>query len=195
MSILQAKQRFVIDTATNIFLERGIACVSVHDIAQAVGVGEATIYRYFSKKQNLVVAVAVQLGAKVLAYFDIEGGDNGWDKLALFYGAYLRVYREHPEYFRFLSEFDTLARTDGDLAEYEQALQPYYSLFAAAYNEGRADGTVRELDLPLYYMTTTHAILGLCKKLAVEGDLLQQDIYDIEEIQLLIDIILHHIRT
>ena len=195
MSILQAKRQFVVETATQLFLERGIATVTIHDIAAALGMGEATIYRYFGKKQHLIVAAAMQLENEEFAgYFNLDAAQRGGDKIALFYRGFVRVFEAHPEFFTFLSQFDACIDAENDLAEYEKALAPFFDAFADAYRLGLQDGSVRPVqNLALFYLTTTHALLGLCKKMAVEGKLLAQDIYGVEEIELLINIYLQHI--
>ena len=65
MAIKDAKINYILDCAINVFLERSISEVTVHDIAVSAGVGEATIYRYFSTKQNLVCAIATELQNKI----------------------------------------------------------------------------------------------------------------------------------
>ena len=51
MSLKEAKFNFVVEVATNLFMQKSINDVTIKDIAEKAGVGEATIYRYFSKKE------------------------------------------------------------------------------------------------------------------------------------------------
>ena len=66
MSITDAKTNFILDEALALFLERSVGEVTVRDIAVRAGVGEATIYRYFSTKHNLVCAAATKLEKTIL---------------------------------------------------------------------------------------------------------------------------------
>ncbi|PKG22933.1 TetR/AcrR family transcriptional regulator [Niallia nealsonii] len=50
----------IVSTAEQLFLENGLDIVQMQDIADAVGIGIATLFRYFPKKDKLIVAVAVQ---------------------------------------------------------------------------------------------------------------------------------------
>ena len=62
------------------------------------------------------------------------------------------------------------------LDEYSDNLDVFRDAYLAAYNDGVKDGSVREIENPeLFYYTTTHAILSLAKKLAVEGGIVRQD--------------------
>ncbi|MBO4539502.1 MAG: helix-turn-helix transcriptional regulator [Clostridia bacterium] len=195
MSIKEAKLQYIVDGATELFLKRGIADVTVRDIAVATGVGEATVYRYFTKKQNIVVAAAMKLSGEVFeGYFRLKG-DGGLGKLTDFYTVFLRIFEERRDLYKFISEFDMyIAGEKGDLTGYEKALFPFYKNFSEAYDEGLKDGTVKPVSDPsLFYLTTTHALLGLCKKMASE-EILEQDRYGKEEISLLISIIVNNLK-
>ena len=56
MSLKEAKIKFVVDVATNLFQQHSINTVTIKDIAEEAGIGEATIYRYFSNKENIIMA-------------------------------------------------------------------------------------------------------------------------------------------
>ncbi len=47
----------ILDTAFDIFVERTIEAVSMGEIAEAAGVGRATLFRYYPSKLELVIEV------------------------------------------------------------------------------------------------------------------------------------------
>lgn len=196
MSIKEAKLKYIVDGATELFLERGIADVTIKDIAGKVGVGEATVYRYFTKKQNIVIAAAMKLSQEAFDVYFTEKGENGAAIISNFYYGFLRIFEERPELYKFVSSFDTyIVGEKSDLSNYEKALFPYYKIFSDGYRTGSSDGTVKEIASPeLFYLTTTHALLGLCKKMAQES-ILEQDKYGKEEVETLITIILGALRV
>ena len=62
------------------------------------------------------------------------------------------------------------------LDEYSDNLDVFRDAYLAAYREGVEDGSVRKIKNPeLFYYATTHAVLSLSKKLAVEGGIVRQD--------------------
>ena len=61
MSLKNAKINFLVDMATDLFMARSINEVTIKDIAVAAQVGEATIYRTFGSKQNIVLQAAMKL--------------------------------------------------------------------------------------------------------------------------------------
>ena len=95
MGIKDAKIEFVLKIAEDLFMSKGIADVAIKDIADKAGVGEATIYRYFKSKNNIVLQCALNLGKTIFEdYFDLSKGRTGYDKLELFYNAYLKTFRK-----------------------------------------------------------------------------------------------------
>lgn len=196
MSLKVLKKNFLIDIATRLFLERGIEDVTIKDIADAAEVGEMTIYRYFSKKQNIVFESVISLQESVLKdYFQLDKGKTGFEKLSIFYYSYLLVFKERPNYFRFIREFDLLMikDADADLQKYEDGLAFFKKAYFDAYELGLKDKSVRPADgLELFYYTSTHALIELCKKLSHEKGVLQQDalINKVDEIDCLIKTIL-----
>ena len=195
MSLKDAKINFLVDMATDLFMSRSIQEVTIRDIAISAQVGEATIYRYFGKKQALVVQAAMKLQDIVSSgYFQLDSKSNGYQKLEAFYLSYLNIFDHHRDFYKFLSEFDAYMSVENKdvLNPYEDAIDQYKSAFMNAYEQGLKDGSVKEqANIDLFYFSTTHAILELCKKLALKA-VLNQDlaIEKLGEVKCLIDIVL-----
>ncbi len=51
-----AERRRIADIALRLFAQHGYSQVTMRDVAEASGVSRATIFRYFSKKENLILA-------------------------------------------------------------------------------------------------------------------------------------------
>ena len=63
----KARNQRIIDTAFQIFVEKKIEAVTMEEIARKAGIGRATLFRCYSSKPELVMAVCT---AKWKAYFD-----------------------------------------------------------------------------------------------------------------------------
>ena len=179
MGIRDVKLNYIVETATALFMERSIRNVTVRDIAEKAGIGEATVYRYFSRKQNIVQAAAEKLQTEVLGhYYRAMPGKTGAERLTAFYDVYPRVFRDHPEFYRFVQEFDSYLIAEGlsSSEEYAAGIDKFYDYFMAAFRDGVADGSVKDKEDPrLFYYATAHAMLELCKKLSMAGDIVRQD--------------------
>lgn len=201
MSLKETKINFIVDIATDLFMCRSVNEVTIRDIAISAQVGEATIYRYFGNKQNLVMQAAMKLQNIVSeGFFRLEKGKNGYEKLALFYESYYDIYKKHPNFYKFLNEFDAYIAVEQseDMNPYESAIDQYKNYYMEAYQLGLKDGSVKkQKDIEMFYFSTTHALLELCKKLAYKKAVLNQDktIEKDSEIKCLIDIILGSINN
>ena len=201
MSLKETKINFIVDIATDLFMCRSVNEVTIRDIAISAQVGEATIYRYFGNKQNLVMQAAMKLQNIVSeGFFRLEKGKNGYEKLALFYESYYDIYKKHPDFYKFLNEFDAYIAVEQseDMNPYESAIDQYKNYYMEAYQLGLKDGSIKkQKDIEMFYFSTTHALLELCKKLAYKKAVLNQDktIEKDSEIKCLIDIILGSINN
>lgn len=177
MALKDAKSDYIIKVAKDLFLEKGINSVTIKDVALKAEMGEVTIYRYFSKKENLVVQAAIALEKEVFSkYFSVDHNLSGYVQIERFYNSFLDVFNNMKNYFRFVHDFDSLVVSNHlKVEEYEKNIYNYYQVFMEAYNKGLEDGSVRKLNEPnLFYMATSHSILSLCVKMASD-DVLVQD--------------------
>ena len=129
MSLKQAKFNFVVEVATNLFMQKSINDVTIKDIATEAGVGEATIYRYFAKKEAIVLACVMLLQNNVSSkYFMLSQGKTGYEKLEIFYNSYLEIFKDNPDYFYFIKEFDAYMYTQhpSSLKTYEKEIDKYH---------------------------------------------------------------------
>lgn len=201
MTLQDIKTNFIVDVATELFLNNSISEITIKDIAIKAGVGEATIYRYFSKKQNIVLHSILKLTSLVFNnYFDLSAGKNGFEKIALFYNNYLKIFEEHPNFYKFIAEFDAymISEEQIELNEYESEINKFNDIFYNAYNLGLIDGSIKKQEnIQLFYFSSTHALIELCKKLAVKNGILSQDklIDKSSEIKALIEIFLFSLKN
>ena len=198
MSIKEAKINLIVESAQRLFFKKGIASVTIKDIAKDAGMGEATIYRHFQKKQNLVLAVAMSIfGAVSQEYFHQSQYKLGYQKIEAFYMSFYNIFKLHKDYYNFLAEFDLyIAEQATDLGAYENAIRTFFDDFNYAYKLGLSDGSVKEVEnIELFYFTTTHSLLELCKKLAADAKVLKQDErYSTEEVETLIKLFLNNVK-
>lgn len=200
MGLKDLKTQYLVDVATKLFLEKGVIEVTIKDIAMEAEIGEATIYRHFQKKQNVVLASALVLKEKVFkSYFDLSKGKTGFEKIEIFYTSYLNIFKNSPEYYYFINEFDAYMCVEENvsLGEYEKEIESFKDEYLEAYSLGLKDGSIRKVDsIETFYFSTTHSLLELCKKLSVTHALLKQDesSQKAAEIECLIKIILDSLK-
>ncbi len=199
-TVKDAENQFIIRKAAEMFLASSIDKVTMSAIAKEVGVGEATLYRRYSTKQSLVLECAVYLCTDVYSRFrKPTEGKNGYEQMEQFYNTFLEIFECDPAFYAFLFQFDNLLPElpKTELPPYESGIDAFRYLFHDGYTAGLADGSVCEVDENLFYFTTTHAILNLCKKLTCQGELISQDMAADKagEVRCLIDIIMYRLRA
>ena len=189
----------IVNDALELFLKNSIASVRIKDVANASGIGEATVYRYFSTKLNILEKCAVNLQNRVYEEYFRLVGKTGHEKVSAFYSGYHKIFIDHPEFYRFIRELDAFViDSGGSLEEYSKGVDLFKNEFLTAYGEGLNDGSIRKTtDIETFYYSTTHALLELCKKLALNGKVVKQDekIKKDNEIQTLSSIILSALKS
>ena len=200
MNLFKHAQEIVMaEETTKLFLEKSINEVTIKDIANHIGIGEATIYRHYKNKSNIVLSVARYLMNKIAhQFFDLENGSTGYEKIRSFYLSFLNIYKENPAYYKFVNELDAfmVTNSDKDIASYEADIDQFKNKFDEIYQLGLKDGSIKEIkDIDVFYFSTTHALLGLCKKLS-DKDIISQDakLDKAREIEVLIETILYRFK-
>jgi AcrR family transcriptional regulator len=92
----------VLDAAEQLFATRGVAAVSMDDVAAAAGVGKGTLYRRFGDKSGLAAALLDERECELQAALlggppPLGPGGSPVDRLAAFVEAYLAYVDAHVD--------------------------------------------------------------------------------------------------
>lgn len=185
LDALAPRDEAIVACAADVFLAGRIADVKMTDIAEAAGVGVATLYRRFSTKTDLAVLAATLLWRRfnerihALVESDEFLALGGLERLGALLSSYRDAYLEHAEFTRFLDELDHLLLSEGvgakRLAVYGAEVDSFYLVFDDAYLLGCMDGSItREVDFPVFYRALAHALTSVAQKLA-RGEVIPSD--------------------
>jgi len=201
MSFKDLKREYIIESAKKLFLANSIADITIKDISSLSGLGEATIYRYFTNKVNLVIAVSLSIQQDILKLPFENPKCTGLEQIQNFFYLFKNIFDGNREYFKFISEFDTVYLNNiknKDNKEYSLGLDVFYDIFVKSYEAGLKDKSIKKIDdIKLYYYTCTHSLLELCKKLASNNSSLKQDkeVSKISEIEYLISLFISILKA
>ncbi|MCQ2799431.1 MAG: TetR/AcrR family transcriptional regulator [Bacilli bacterium] len=190
---------FIVLEAKKLFLSSSINDVKMKDIAASVGIGEATLYRYFETKENIVMQVAVKMAEEIHSeFFSFDEKESGFEQMKRFYKSYLDVFARNSGYFKFIKELDAyvLSLKNVEKGEYQNEIDLYKEDFVRIYQKGLEDKTIRGLsDSETFYYATTHSLINLCMSLS-SGTRIEQDskIDKTKEIELMISLILNSLK-
>ena len=180
-----SRSAYVISAAASLFLRDGIEAVRMTDIAEAAGIGVATLYRHYQTKTALAIRAGAHIwqrfNERILALVETDGfiASCGATRLTMLLSEYRDAYLDHPDFVRFLDEFDHMVIRESvapaDLSEYGQAIDSFYVIFEDAYQLGIADGSVtRRVDFAVFYRTIAHAMMAIAQKI-VRGEIIPSD--------------------
>lgn len=143
----------IVTAATKLFRDRGYPRTSLSDIAAAIGAERASLYYYFSSKEEILNEAVTPL---VVRNTDLveelrDSADSVPDKLRRFVLALMTSYAEHyPLLFLYLEEnLSHVAKSREAWAKEMRAVNHRFeSALEAIVAEGVADGTLRPLADP-----------------------------------------------
>ena len=101
-----ARRAAIVNAAERLFASKGYDGVAMDDVAREAQLAKGTLYLYFDNKDSLYLAVAVR-GAVILRDMMARGVARevrGIDKACAIGVAYYEFSRQHPFYFRVLTD-------------------------------------------------------------------------------------------
>ncbi|WP_336773615.1 TetR/AcrR family transcriptional regulator [Paenibacillus sp. MMO-58] len=154
----QQRQLAILDAAESEFIRRGIEKTTMQHIADAANIGIATLFRYFPKKEKLIVAVATMLLQPIHDAFMATAALplTCLDKLERLFDFLIEEHNRASA--KFMVDFDSYAAHSQEPVEDMEtfvALHRRISLhFAAIVQSGIEDRSVRP-DLQIKETLTT----------------------------------------
>lgn len=158
----QERKETIIEIAKQLFLDRGLQEVQMQEIADAAKIGIATLFRYFPKKELLVITVANSIVEEmdVVITKIIDLPLSAYDKMVKIFDYYIQlISNDTIKLIRFHQSFDVFsAITDVDSEELSIFVEPREKLAHTIFRlieQGKIDGTIRQdVDSELLIMTT-----------------------------------------
>lgn len=169
---MAAKREAMMKEGFRLFSEKGIEPVTMQQIADASGIGVATVYRYYTNKLSLVVAIGKQKWDEYSEYVLKERAERGADamtaaeELAFYLDFYIDLYQNHKDLLCFNQDFNNFVKHERasaeDLMPYLSAIGAFRTMFNAVYEKGKRDGTIRT-DLPedKMFAATSHIMMAV----------------------------------
>ena len=174
----QEKYNHILDVGFKLFAERGIGQVILPEVAKAADVGNATLFRYFPTKTELVIAIAIRRWESFIKWHNSlltsEETQNltGAEYLKFFLDSFLELYRNHKDILRFNYDFNSFVRsaewTDEQKQPYLQMVDALSRQFHDLYERGMRDGTLNaEIPEQTMFSIVFHIMLAAITRYAV----------------------------
>ncbi len=187
----EARHEEILVVAARLFARHGYAGLDLQILADELGIGKGTIYRYFLTKANLFLAT-VDHGMKLLDEV-VETANAERDPLDGFVQgitAYLTFFRDHPEYAELL-QIERAEFRDRQPPTYFAHWERNRPKWEARFVPLIAGGRVRDLPIPTILRVLSDLVYGTMSTNFYTGraEDLEQQARDI------IDIVFHGILT
>jgi Transcriptional regulator len=174
---MAARRELMLKEGFRVFAEKGIDAVSMQQVADACGLGVATLYRYFNTKLALVLAIGTRKWEEYGEYATALRAERNADamtaaeELDFYFDFYIDLYRNHKDLLRFNQSFNNFVQHEGasmeQLAPYRAAIGRIARFFHGVYEKGKRDGTIRT-DQPedKMFASTSHIMLAVAVRYA-----------------------------
>ncbi len=174
---MTARREAMLKEGFRLFAEKGIEAVNMQEVANACGLGIATLYRYFNTKLEFVIAIGAKKWAEYFEEIEKEyvrlGGEmmNAAEELDFYLSMYILLYREHRDLLCFNQDFNGYIvheqATKEQLKDYMRSIEPFSRKFHRLYEKGLQDGSIHT-DEPeqTTFNTTMHIMLAVCGRYA-----------------------------
>ncbi len=168
-----ARNQKIIDTAFQIFVERKIEPVSMGEIADAVGIGRATLFRCYANKTELVIAVCAAKWKEYLDKLDeirplsSIGNIPAIDRFIFTLDSYIWMYQNYKELLLYNDNFNHYVTHEGvdkeKLKEFHKSLYSVNTRLDWMYEKAKEDKTFRT-DIPKeeFMRATVHTMMSAC---------------------------------
>ncbi|WP_238985049.1 TetR/AcrR family transcriptional regulator [Bacillus kwashiorkori] len=170
----------ILDAASRLFAEKGIENTTMQDIADAANLGVATVFRFFSKKEKIIVAVATRKVNSILHAFEEAAALKVpcIQKIEWILDSFFQSLRIENNYTtRILEDFDTyVSRIQSpieDIEEFNAAYRKVSKVFSSIVEEGIKDGSIRaDINIRDTLTTLMNAFGLFTRKLAIHRSIL-----------------------
>jgi AcrR family transcriptional regulator len=140
--LLAARREEILDAAARLFAQRGYANTDTQLLADELGVGKGTLYRYFPSKEELFLAAADRVMRELCRHIDerVAGIADPLEQIAEAIASYLAYCAEHTEYVELIiqerAQFKD--RKKPTFFEHQEAnVESWRSLYRSLIAEGR----------------------------------------------------------
>ena len=129
----------ILDSAAEVFAERGYEATSIDEVAEAAGISKPVIYDHFDSKKDLHIALIDKQTEDMLSFWSERvSGEQTLDRqLAAGFDAFLEFVETHPYAWRLLFRDPTAA--DADIIRAQARIQHRATAAIAAVGEANVE--------------------------------------------------------
>lgn len=200
----QTRKALVAQAAFDVFCRSGIEGTTMVMVAEAAGVGVASVYRYYETKFDLALATALWVWESrihPLLPQTVTEYPTGFERIHALLSVILTLMEGDADVLRFLEYFDNFVVSQhipaDKLSDYNRSLEKAKPLVIEAFTKGQLDGSIRpDRDGVEFYYVTARTLMSLAQKLILRGHVVESDdmIGVQNQVQFVIDMAMHYLK-
>jgi AcrR family transcriptional regulator len=205
LSSKQNRTLVIIEAAEHVFTHKGIEKATMQDIANQANLGVATVFRFFPRKDKLIVAVATSKLEFVLQTYQAIAAMplTCLQKMELLFdNSFSLLQKQDSSNVKLLENFDSYAANYTepleDIDSFHSVYREISNVFSTIIQEGIEDGSIRS-DLPIQDTLTTiiNAFSIFAKKLSLQKNILvvEPDLEPEAQLAILKHILLSYLKS
>jgi AcrR family transcriptional regulator len=143
-----SRREQILEAAAKLFAKYGYAETDTQLLAEHLGIGKGTIYRYFPSKRDVFLAAADRVMHKMREQIEacIKGIEDPLDLIAVAIRAYLAFFAEHPDFVELLMQ-ERAQFKDRKKPTYFEHREANVEQWRAMYRSLIAQGRVRNMSV------------------------------------------------
>lgn len=157
----QQRRQNIIEIAKDLFLEHGVQTIQMQDVATAADIGIATLFRYFPKKEYLVIAATNAITDEMATDVGkiVEQTMTAYEKTEQILDYYMGMTKDPQlrlaKYFESFDLYEKIAEESPEqYAEYLSARSKLARILLTLGEQGKQDGSLRsDVNLDVFIIT------------------------------------------
>lgn len=192
----------ILESAERIFSQKGIEKSTMQDVASEANIGIATLFRYFPRKEKLIVAVATRMLEPMLDYFKYVADLplTCLEKIEMLFDFFIQDQNHLSIIFmvNFESYASHLNEPVEDVLDFNTLNRKIWHEYSRIIQNGVEDGSIRAgLPVKETLITLMNSFALFSRKLTMKKNilLLESDLDSDKQLELLKQIFLEHLKA
>ncbi|MEQ2525784.1 TetR/AcrR family transcriptional regulator [Bacillaceae bacterium CLA-AA-H227] len=195
----------ILDAAEYLFAKNGIENTTMQEIADSTNIGVATVFRFFPRKEKIIVEIATKNLRDVLRVFqEISALQvTCLEKVEKLLEHFLTMLRsEHDDTIKMLENFDTytsrLKEPLEGIDQFKTIYREISNVFSGIIEEGITDGTIRsDINIKETLITLINTVGLFARKLSIQKSILfiHLDLEPERQLEILKNIVLEYLTN
>ncbi|AKL96902.1 transcriptional regulator TetR family [Clostridium aceticum] len=190
MELLHRKERIIL-TTIEVIDEYGIQGFSTREIARRQGVSESTIFKHFSSKNELILAVLnhySQYDHDIIQSTELKK-IKGVEAITYLVGAYATYYENYPAITAITQVYDTLNINPELAGKIKEIFTTRIDAIEKLVCEAQEEGTISsDIDAEKLAITIISSFRTICLKWRMEGYSFSLKEYILSTLKMLLDV-------